>query len=189
MAHAFAAQCQLDRLFIMPTGQAWHKASALSPAHHRLAMCHLAFAGVQGAVVSELELNRVGPTYTIDTLETLGGQHPGSKWFVLMGQDQWQRFSTWHRWQAIAEVATLVVADRLGIISGNSTCGGRIDGGAVHPALSALRLQWQPVAVSSTELRGQVARLPAADADMSPLLPTTVARYISQHHLYQNTNV
>ena len=189
MAHAFAAQCQLDRLFIMPTGQAWHKASALSPAFHRLAMCRLAFADVQGAEVTELELNRAGPTFTIDTLETLAGQHPGSKWFVLMGQDQWQRFATWHRCQAIADVATLVVADSAGIISGNPAFDDRIDSSAVHPGLSALRLRWQPVAVSSTELRGQVARLPAADVDMSPLLPTTVARYISQHHLYQNTNV
>lgn len=189
MAHAFAKQCQLDRLYIMPTGQAWHKATALSSAEHRLAMCRLAFGPVRGALVSDLELNRSGPTYTIETLEALVLQHPDATWCVLMGQDQWQRFTTWHRWQAIADIATLVVADRIGIISGKPFSEDLSDDHSVHRGLSALPLQWQPVAVSSTELRAQAALFSGVDAGSGHLLPTPVARYISQHQLYPNTHV
>jgi len=189
MARAFAAQCQLDRLFIMPTGQAWHKATQPSAARHRAAMCRLAFAQVHAAQVSELELNRAGPTYTVDTLHALQGQSPGAQWFVLMGWDQWARFTTWHRWQSIAELATLVVAERGCKICADEHSDENFLIHPSHPALSAQPLRWQPVDVSSTAVREQLARAAAGTADMSQLLPDPVASYISQHQLYQNTHV
>ena len=61
-------QLALDELRIFPTGQAWHKARPLSPSVHRLAMARLAFQGLPRVVVDPRELEREGPTYTVDTL-------------------------------------------------------------------------------------------------------------------------
>ena len=62
------ADLQLDELRVIPTGQAWHKPRALSPAHHRLAMAQLAFADLPNVLVDPRETQRVGPSYTVDTL-------------------------------------------------------------------------------------------------------------------------
>jgi nicotinate-nucleotide adenylyltransferase len=112
MADSFVAQCQLDELRVLPTGQAWHKTHTTSPALHRLAMTRLAFADRPWAVVDEREMQRTGSTYTIDTLLELKSEAPLSSLFLLIGQDQWQRFATWKRWRDILHNATIVVASR-----------------------------------------------------------------------------
>lgn len=189
MAKAFMAQCQLDRLYIVPTGQAWHKPSRLCAPSHRLAMSQLAFAGLDRATVSDAELALDGPSYTIDTLTQLAHQHPVAEWFLLIGQDQWAALHTWHRWRDIANRVTIVVADRL-----HATCGevGFTSENA-HTAVRGLpvpmHLDWVPVGVSSTEIRSLFARFALPGPDTSHLLAAPVASYISQHQLYNNTNV
>lgn len=189
MAQAFITQCALDRLFIVPTGQAWHKPSNLSASAHRLAMSHLAFDGLDRAMVTDIELALDGPSYTIDTLTKLAQQHPDAKWFVLIGQDQWAAFQTWHRWSDIANRVTIVVADRSNATSGEA--GFRSEN--AHPAVSGLPvpvpLEWPPVGVSSTEVRSLFAHHPTSGPDTSHLLAAPVASYISQHQLYNNTPV
>jgi nicotinate-nucleotide adenylyltransferase len=71
MAEAAIAQYQLDELRIIPTGEAWHKPRHLSSAEHREAMTRLAFGQLPKVVIDCVELHRVGPSYTIDTLRTL----------------------------------------------------------------------------------------------------------------------
>ena len=67
LARAAIEQFELDSLHVIPTGQAWHKARALSTAEHRLAMTKLAFQDEAKVVIDERELQRTGPTFTIDT--------------------------------------------------------------------------------------------------------------------------
>ncbi len=189
MAQAFMAQCALSRLFVVPTGQAWHKPSRLSAPAHRLAMSRLAFDGLDRTTVTDIELALDGPSYTIDTLTKLALQYPDAKWFLLIGQDQWAAFHTWHRWGDIANRVTIVVADRLNATSGE--VGFRSEN--TSPAVSGLPvpvpLEWQPVGVSSTEVRSLFAHHPTPGPDTSHLLPHPVASYISQHQLYNNTPV
>ncbi len=71
LAETALGQLALDRLHILPTGQAWHKARALSPAEHRVAMCKLAFGGLLNVNFDEREIHRDGPSYTADTLREL----------------------------------------------------------------------------------------------------------------------
>lgn len=188
MARAFIAQCALDRLLVLPTGQAWHKPSQpLSPAHHRVAMAGLAFDRLPHTTVDPRETRRAGPSFTIDTLEALQAENPGAQWFLLMGADQWARFATWHRWRDIASTATIVVADRPNHsgdeLSKSLQNTWPADAGAAH----AVPLQWQPRPLSSTLVRSHIEGAAGQAHRAWPMVPPAVARYISQHQLYTST--
>ncbi len=105
-------QFELAELRIVPTGDPWHKDRTLTPSPHRLAMTRLAFAEVQQAVVDPREIDREGATYTVDTLEELKAETPEADLYLFIGADQAHAFKTWHRWQEILALATVVVADR-----------------------------------------------------------------------------
>ena len=187
MADAFVAQCQLDELRVLPTGQAWHKTHSTSAAHHRLAMTRLAFADRPWAVVDEREMQRTGPTYTIDTLLELKSEAPLSNLFLLIGQDQWQRFATWNRWRDILHNATIVVASRAH--STSATCQNASE--SIVPVPSELAeapppwcLHWQPLALSSTQIRAALRMVDPPSPDPLVCVPPRVARYISQQQLY-----
>lgn len=75
----------LDRLYIVPTGDAWHKSRSLSPGQHRLAMARLAFADLPQAWIEPMEVEREGPSYTIDTLRALQARHPQATWYLFIG--------------------------------------------------------------------------------------------------------
>jgi len=110
LAQHAIAQFRLDELRVIPTGDAWHKTRALTPSPHRLAMTRLAFAHVPQAMVDTREIDRLGPTYTLDTLLALQGEQPDAELFLFIGADQARAFKTWHRWQDIEHLATVVVA-------------------------------------------------------------------------------
>jgi nicotinate-nucleotide adenylyltransferase len=188
MADAFVAQCQLDELRVLPTGQAWHKAHTTSPAHHRLAMTRLAFADRPWAVVDAREMQRTGPTYTIDTLLELKAETPASQLFLLIGQDQWQRFATWQRWREILDNATIVVASRAHSLSAISQNGSESMAATPSELLAKApppwRLHWQPLALSSTQIRAALRMVDAPSPDPLVCVPPRVARYISQQQLY-----
>ena len=117
MAHMALAQhaveqFNLDELRIIPTGDAWHKIRALTPSPHRLAMTRLAFADVPKVVVDPREIDRKGATYTFDTLQELHVEQPDAELYLFIGADQARAFQTWHRWQDILRMATVVVAAR-----------------------------------------------------------------------------
>lgn len=173
MAEAAVRQLGLERLVVLPTGDAWHKARTLSPAAHRLAMAKLAFAGLPGVVVDDRELRRTGPTYSIDTLHELQAEHPGAQLVLVMGEDQAGDFTRWRAWEDIARLAVLAVAGRgsgAGIAALQALPGVRVE---------ALQLPQMPE--SATDIR---ARLTAGQ-DISALVEPAVARYIESHPLYQ----
>jgi nicotinate-nucleotide adenylyltransferase len=97
-------------LGVFPTGQAWHKARELSPAVHRLAMARLAFAGVPHACVDERELQRAGPTYTVDTLRELRLEFPEAELLLVIGADQAESLHSWREGDVIARLATIAIA-------------------------------------------------------------------------------
>jgi nicotinate-nucleotide adenylyltransferase len=172
LAEAAVQQLQLDELRVVPTGQAWHKDRPLSPARHRLAMAQLAFGDLAKVLVDERELRRTGPTYTVDTLRELRAEHPGAELFLVMGEDQAAAFTSWREWQAIAALATLCVAERP-----------QAEPAALPAQIRVHRLALPPMDESATGIR---ARLTSGQ-DIAHLVPTGVASYIDQHHLYKNT--
>ncbi len=175
---------ELDVLHIIPTGRAWHKARTLSPPEHRLAMAQLAFGDLPGVVVDDREIQRAGPTFTIDTLLALQAEHPAAQLYLIMGADQFAAFGQWHQWQTILQTAIICIAARARIIWPKD----QFD--AYNEAQNRLlELPLPEMAVSATQIRQLLAA--AANAGLgenqaiADLLPAPVARYIAQHQLYQ----
>lgn len=173
----------LDELRWLPAGAPWQKAGRqLAPAEHRAAMLALLVDGQARQWVDSHELRRSGPTYTLETVQALQAErardgHVPAEWFLVIGQDQYARFDTWHRWRELLPLVTLAVAGRAG------------QAPQAPPALAALPhrvvlLDLPPMAVSASEVR----RLRAVGQPIDALVGPAVARYIDQHHLYLPDN-
>lgn len=169
------AQLNLDTVLVIPTGEAWHKERGLTPARHRLAMAQLAFGDLPQVQVDAREVERTGPSYTVDTLTELHAEHPGAAFYLLMGQDQWRRFGSWRRPAEVAALAIICVAFRADPAWAPADSMAKL-----APPLS---IAMPAVSASSTAIRSAVARHEGIDG----LVFAPVARYIEQHHLYQNS--
>ncbi len=104
LAAAAAARDQLglDRVLVVVAGDPWQKRGRVgAPAEIRCEMVAAAIEGVEGLVVSRLEIDRPGPTYTIDTVEALAAE-PGRELFLIVGSDVAASLTTWHRADASA---------------------------------------------------------------------------------------
>ena len=102
---------KLDKLLLIPTGLAPHKATpACTPAPaHRLEMLRIAARGMDKAEVCDLEIRRPGPSYTYETVEQLREMYPDAELVLLMGTDMFLSFLTWNRPDRIWKQATLGV--------------------------------------------------------------------------------
>ncbi|HOB65864.1 nicotinate-nucleotide adenylyltransferase [Ottowia sp.] len=182
LARAAVNELRLDRLHVVPTGDAWHKTRPLSPGVHRLAMCRLAFADVERVRVDDRELRRDGATYTIDTLTELRAEYPGAELFLQIGADQAQAFHTWRRADEILKIATLSIATRA--YSAAASDGFSLQDPLPGLAMDGARIRLLSLpaqAHSATEVRRRVA----AGLPIDHLVPPAVAGYIAEHHLYQ----
>ena len=179
LVQAALAQLALNTLFVFPTGHAWHKTRALSAAEDRLAMARLAFADCPAVQVDAREMQRPGPTYTVDTLTELQAEWPGAQLFLIIGGDQAAALPTWHRRRDIQKIAIISIAfrdpstlERPGFSPKEPVSG--LESGCFQP------LHMPPMNLSATEVRRRVA----TGLGIDHLVPAGVARYIDQHHLY-----
>ena len=180
LAQAALTQLDLDVLHVVPTGQAWHKARPLSAAAHRLNMARLAFEGQPKLFVDDREVQRAGPTFTIDTLTALQAENSGAQLFLIMGADQFAAFRQWHRWQEILKIAIICIAERPTSASANS----QFDAfNELENRFWVIPMPLMPV--SATQIRQKVASTGAGLLALGTLVPAPVARYISQHGLYR----
>jgi nicotinate-nucleotide adenylyltransferase len=174
----------LDELHIIPTGQAWHKARALSAAEHRLAMSRLAFAGVPRVVVDSRELERAGPSFTIHTLRGLQSENPDAQLYLIMGADQFAAFRQWHEWQAIVSLAIICIADRA-----RFDCPGSQFDAYKEQKGRFVALPMPVMPVSATQIRAVLATGDEQGKDaaalVSDMVAEPVARYISLYRLYR----
>jgi nicotinate-nucleotide adenylyltransferase len=199
LGRAAVAAFDLDRMVVMPTGNSWQKAGS---AHgqvdgaHRLAMVRIAlgaFASRPSAgcewVADDLEVARAGPSYTIDTLQTLRERlGPAPALILILGSDQLHNLATWHRWRDLLDFAHIAVTQRERVpLAGLPEPVERLVAQRGVQALpdeaagSVVFFQMPPVAVSATGLRRQLARGEFPEA----LLPAGVADYIRRHQLYR----
>ncbi len=172
LAQVALSQLQLDAVRWVPAGQPWQKTRELASPAHRAAMLQLAIADEPRFTLERCELNRVGPSFTLDTVRELQAATPGAQWFLIIGQDQYVGLHTWRDWKLLLQLVTLAVAMRPGVPA------------QVNPEVQ--RVGHQPVAlpmmdISSTKIRERVASGQGIDR----LVPAAVARYIDRHHLYR----
>ena len=171
LARAALDQLELDELRWIPAGQPWQKSRRLAPAAHREAMVRLAIEGEPRFVLDPVELRREGATYTIDTVRQLHAARPATRWFLILGQDQYAALHTWHDWQALLGLVTPAVAARPGVSP------------EVDPEVARfahVRVDLPPLAVSATDIRRRIA----AGESIAEDVPVPVRRYIEQHRLY-----
>jgi nicotinate-nucleotide adenylyltransferase len=177
LARLALTELQLDELRWVPAGQPWQKARGLTAAGHREAMLRLAIAGEPRFTLSRLEVERGGESYTLDTVRQMQAELPGAQWFLVIGQDQYASFHSWHGWQELLTRVTLAVANRSH--SGRPGAAPVADAQVRQVAHQSVALPMMDV--SSTDIRARIARGQGID----DLVPPAVARYIDQHDLYQ----
>lgn len=185
LAEAAVAQLRLERLLILPTGQAWHKARPLTDAQHRLAMCLLAFGDLPHTQVDPRETRRSGPSFTADTLQELRRENPAAELFLLLGADQLLAFKTWMRWPEVLQLAQLAVANRATRIGVDAVDDTHAETDLSGVDLPFIRLDMPLTNISATAVRARFGQALGRAGTHAALVPQPVASYISQHHLYQ----
>ncbi|MCG6956892.1 MAG: nicotinate-nucleotide adenylyltransferase [Gemmatimonadetes bacterium] len=166
----------LDRLIWIPALDPPHKPEQpLSPARLRLEMTRAAVAGHPRFEVSEVELRRPGPSYTVDTLRTLRAAHPSSRLFLVLGADQVRTLATgWREPTTVLRLATLALMDRAGEDA--------MEVGPELPGMErAIHVPVRRVDVSSTEVRARVAE----GKDISGLVSPGTLAVIEREGLYR----
>lgn len=171
-------QLGLDRVVLIPAGQSPHKSGDEDDpgARHRLALCRLAVADDERFEVSPIEVERPGPSYTVDTLEELSSREPDSELYLIVGGDVAAGLPTWREPERVLSLARLAVAKRRGTPrrSIDQALAG-LQGGRRTAFFAMPR-----IGISSTEIRRRVQM----QEPIRYLVPDLVASYIDEHRLY-----
>ncbi len=170
-------QLGLDRVTLIPARIPPHKPVEDEPGpQHRLELCRLAIRGDERFAVSDLEIGRDGPSYTVDTLKELHSSAPDHELFLIVGGDIAAGLPSWHEPERVLSLATLAVAKRRGTSRA-----------AVDDALRSLSggeraafFRMPRIAISSTMLRER-ARV---GQPIRYYVPDPVVSYIERHRLY-----
>lgn len=179
MALDFAGQLALDRVLLIPTNIPPHKAYREEvTGQDRLAMCRLAAEGHPELEVCGLELEREGPSYTVDTLRALHRREPDAEWYLITGADMFLTLLDWKEPDEIFRLATVCAVPReksdIFVLQTHAN--------ALKCRKASTRLLDLPrMPVSSTQIR---ERLRAGES-ITGLVPRPVEQYILQHNLYR----
>ena len=171
-ASEVASRFSLDEVVFVPTGQPWQKSSReVSAAEDRYLMTVIATASNPRFSVSRADIDRGGPTYTVDTLRELHDQFPDGQLFFITGADALSQILTWHNAEDIFEFAHFIGVTRPGY---------RLNGEHL-PTGSVTLVEVPAMAISSTGCRDRVA----AGEPVWYLVPDGVVQYISKRGLYR----
>ncbi|GAB4053875.1 nicotinate-nucleotide adenylyltransferase [Catellatospora paridis] len=172
-ASEVADRYALDEVVFVPTGQPWQKTEhAVTPAEDRYLMTVIATASNPRFSVSRVDVDRVGPTYTVDTLRELRDQYgEKTELFFITGADALSKILSWKDADQLFELAHFVGVTRPGFMLTD----------AHLPADVVSLVQVPAMAISSTDCRRRVA----AGQPVWYLVPDGVVQYITKRHLYR----
>jgi nicotinate-nucleotide adenylyltransferase len=178
LADEVAEALSLDRVLFVPAAAPPHKPAAqLAPTPDRYAMVELAVAGHPKFVVSDIELRRSGPSYTVDTLEAI--RLPRPELFLIMGSETFLDLLTWRAPQRVASLAQLVVVPRLGSVFDP-------EGAAVRKVVHEIGHEPLVVHATSLPISASDLRRRAREArSLAYRLPPAVGDYIQAQRLYR----
>ena len=169
----------LERVLFVPAGDPPHKpAGAASPAEHRVEMVRMAIADNACFELSRVEVDRAGPSYTVDTLGALAAAHPRIEWTLILSAESVRGLPTWHEPARLFELARIAVVPRAALDAPDDAWfEARFPGASARvDRLTAPRLR-----LSATEIRARVA----AGRSIRYLVPDAAIRYIGDHALYR----
>ncbi|GAA3339486.1 nicotinate-nucleotide adenylyltransferase [Curtobacterium pusillum] len=170
-ASEVARAFDLDEVVFVPTGQPYMK-SGVTDAEHRYLMTVVATASNPMFTVSRVDIDRPGPTYTVDTLRDLHAQRPDAQLVFISGADAVQQIVDWKDHDGLWDLAHFVAVTRPG--HALSITG--------LPERDVSLLEVPALAISSTDCRDRVRR----GFPVWYLVPDGVVQYISKHHLYRS---
>jgi nicotinate-nucleotide adenylyltransferase len=170
-------QLQLNRVVLIPARIPPHKPVEDEPGpRHRLELCRLAVQGDERFEVSDLEMAREGPSFTVDTLEVLQSKAPDSELFLIVGGDVAAGLPQWREPERVLSFATVAVARRRGTSRDS-----------VDRALQSIRggeraefFRMPRIGISSTMVRNRAR----TGQPIKYIVPDAVAHYIEEHGLY-----
>jgi nicotinate-nucleotide adenylyltransferase len=170
-ASEVATLFDLDEVIFVPTGEPWQKSERrVSPAEHRYLMTVIATASNPRFWVSRVDIDRAGPTYTIDTIRDIAEQRPGAELFFITGADALAQILSWKQAEDALKVAHFVGVTRPGY-----------ELSVDHlPNASVTLVDVPAMAISSSDCRARVA----GGRPVWYLVPDGVVQYINKHHLY-----
>ena len=175
LAKQAKAELGLDRVLLMPAHSAPHKGDEGDPGpERRLEMCRLAVADEAGIQACGLEIERGGPSYTVDTLKAIHERNEGTKLTFIVGADMARTLPAWREPRALVELADLAVAER------EDTGREEVLRALAPLGASAAFLKMPLIEVSSSQVRERVH----AGESIEGLVEPAVARYIAEHGLY-----
>jgi nicotinate-nucleotide adenylyltransferase len=167
----------LDEVVFVPTGEPWQKTDrVVSPAEDRYLMTVIATASNPRFSVSRVDVERGGPTYTVDTLTELHRQYPDTALYFITGADALAQILTWRQHDDVFELAEFVGCTRPGHRIDDTTLDGL-------PRDRVTIVEIPALAISSTDCRERVAQ----GEPVWYLVPDGVVQYIAKHALYRHT--
>jgi nicotinate-nucleotide adenylyltransferase len=162
----------LDEVVFVPTGEPWQKSERrVSPAEHRYLMTVIATASNPRFWVSRVDIDRPGPTYTVDTISDIGNQRPGSELFFITGADALSQILSWKDGDKALRMARFIGVTRPGYELSD----------AHLPVDSVTLIDVPAMAISSSDCRDRVAQ----GRQVWYLVPDGVVQYIAKHRLYR----
>ncbi|CAM2958745.1 nicotinate-nucleotide adenylyltransferase [Skermania piniformis] len=174
VAHRFG----LDEVIFVPTGRPWQKDGRhVSSAEDRYLMTVIATASNPRFSVSRADIDRDGPTYTVDTLRELGSQHPTAQLYFITGADALASILSWQDWPELFDLAKFVGVSRPGYELGIRHLEEYLRD---YPDRAVTLIEVPALAISSTECR----RRAAEHRPVWYLVPDGVVQYISKRRLY-----
>jgi nicotinate-nucleotide adenylyltransferase len=170
---------RLDRVLFVPAGQPPHKLpGAVSPVRDRVAMVELAIADNPAFELSRVEIDRQGPSFTVDTVEALSRANPGVELHLILSAETFGELPSWHEPDRLFEAARMAVVPREGYPAPDPAW---IAGAFPGREDRVDYLAGPRLGLSSTALRARVA----AGRSIRYLVPPAVEAYIADHHLYR----
>lgn len=185
LAERCRESAKLDQVWFMPCALSPHKQDgAHGTDRQRTEMIDLALGGHEAFVLSKLELERGGVSYTVETLHEIHQSHPDDELFLLMGDDSLESFSTWKEPRRICELACPIVVNRPGSGNVDLSAFQEYVGGDRFSKIESLNMKSPLIDISSTEIRNRVL----GDQSIRYLTPRPVEKYIETQKVYLSKN-
>lgn len=178
-AETVRIEFQLAKVLFIPTGNPPHKQEKkISAAELRFEMVKVAIADNPSFEISRMEIDRKGPSYTVDTLRALHGDYPDSSLYFITGTDALREIFFWRESDEILKLTNFIAASRPGFEAQDFLDQALKEHPEVAGRISLLEVP--ALAISSTDIRARVSR----GQSIRYLLPEAVCRFIEDKALY-----